>query len=203
VTDIAGNGSPLQAGQKLVLTKSPVFVAPVPADLLALAKTNAPKPFPWGGNYANASEVSCLLGATNTDKGITQRNPDTTEVVNKLDHSYRTSHRRNSEGIYAYFRVDPQFATFGTKDLEITIIARRADDAKEVGFDVCYESLKGYKVTGSRKSIPAGEAWNEYAFTVNDANFAGGWGWNFRTDIGGSPGGIAIREVRVRKTAAK
>lgn len=201
VTDIAGAATALKAGQRLTLGKSPVFVAAVPADLVALAKANAAKPFPWGGQYATATEVGCLLGATNTERGITQRNPDTTEVVNKLDHSYRVSHRRNGEGIYAYFRVDPQFVSFGNKELDITVVARRADDAKDVGFELCYESLSGYKGTGQRRQIPAGEGWTEFAFKLTDANFAGGWGWNFRTDIGGSPGGIAIKEVRVKKPA--
>jgi hypothetical protein len=89
--------------------------------------------------------------------------------------------------------------SFGTKNLEITVVARRADPAKAVGFDVCYESLKGYKGTGKRWEVPAGEEWIEHTWTVDDANFVGGWGWNFRTDIGGSSGDVAIKEVRVRK----
>lgn len=201
VTDLLGKAAPLAAGKPLVLGRTPVYVTPVPADLLALAKANAAKPFPWGGDFANAAEVVCRLGATNTEQGIVQVNPQTTEAVNRLDHSYRVSHRRNSEGIYAYFRVDPRFVGFGAKDLEVVVVARRGDDAKAVGFDLCYESMTGYKGTGKRREVPAGEGWTEFAFPLADANFAGGWGWNFRTDVGGSPGTLAIREVLVRKTA--
>lgn len=202
VTDVAGTASSLAAKQPLTLGKSPVYVAGVPAELVAQAVANAAKTFPWGGDYAKATEVSCRLGATNTDNGVVQRNPDTTAVVHKLDHSYRTSHRRNSEGIYAYFRVDPQFVSFGNKDIAITLVVRRGDPAKAVSFDLTYESLTGYKGTGKRLEVPAGEEWIEHTWTVSDANFVGGWGWNFRTDVGGSPGTLAIKEVRVRKAAA-
>jgi hypothetical protein len=70
-----------------------------------------------------------------------------------------------------------------------------------VGFDLGYESLSGYKGTNAWWAVPAGDGWVEHTWTVADANFVGGWGWNSRTDIGGSPGDVAIREVRVRKVA--
>lgn len=201
VADVLGERRALAADTVLTLTTSPVHVLGIPADLVAQAKANADKPFPWGGDFSSAIEVACRLGATNGDTGITQRNPQTTDVVHQLDHSYRTSHRRNGEGMYAYFRVDPRFAGFGAKNVEITIVAKRADPAKAVSVDLTYESLTGYKGTGTRCQIPEGEAWLTHSWTISDANFVGGWGWNFRTDIGGSAGNIAIQEVRVRKLA--
>jgi polysaccharide biosynthesis protein PslG len=200
LTDVAGKDTPLPAGQALKLGSSPLWISGVPGEMLALAQQNAGKPFPWGGDFSNVSEVSCTLGATNTEHGITQRNPQTTPVVNMLDHSFRRSNRKDGEGHYAYFRVDPQFASFGTKDLEITVVARRAEPGKASAINICYESLKGYRGTGSSK--PMTDDWTEYTWKVDDANFVGGWGWNFRTDIGGSPGDVAIREVRVKKNAA-
>lgn len=200
VADALGAAVATAPGKPIALSTSPRWITGIPADLVAQARANAAKPFPWGGDYANASEVSCLLGATNTDRGITQRNPQTTPVVNRLDHSYRRSDAgRGGEGFYAYFRVDPQFASFGAKNLSITVVARRSDQGKAASFDICYESLKGYRGTGKRWTVPAGDEWSSNTWTVDDANFVGGWGWNFRTDCGGSPGDFDIKEVRVTK----
>jgi hypothetical protein len=199
VTTIAGVINPQTAGQPVHLGLSPVYITGMPKPLVAMAIENAAKPFPWGGDYAHVASVSCGLGATNTDHGITQVNPQTMAVVNLLDHTLRRSNRAGgSEGIYGYFRVDPLFATFGTKELSITVVARRVS-GQSSGMDICYESLKGYKGTGQRWEVPAGEAWSEHTWTVDNANFVGGWGWNFRTDIGGSPGDVYIKEVRVAK----
>ena len=63
-------------------------------------------------------------------RGRPQANhPKTTVVVNDLTESYRRPDFANpalkSEGRYIYFRVDPQFVPFGTRELEITIVAKR------------------------------------------------------------------------------
>ncbi len=203
VSDLAGIATPLPAGQALTLAAAPVYVSGLPAELVAQAAANAGKPFPWGGDFATVAEVSCQLAATNRDQGISQINPQTTVAVNLLDHSLRRSNRAGGgEGIYAYFRVDPLFASFGTTALEITVVARRAGE-QPAGIDICYESLKGYRGTGKRWEVPAGEEWQEHRWTVDNANFVGGWGWNFRTDIGGSAGDVLIKEVRVRKVDAR
>jgi hypothetical protein len=203
VVDLFGKRSPLAAKAALELGRAPVYVEKLPAALVAEAKANKDKPFPWGGDFANAPSVNCLLGATNTENGIKLHNPQTTEVVHKLDHSYRTSHFKNGEGQYMYFRADPQFVGFGNKDLRITIVARREENAKAVRVNLCYESMKGYRgVDNGAWEIPAGEEWIEHSWEVHDANFAGGWGWNFRTETGGSAGKIAIKEVRLEKLPA-
>ncbi len=203
VLDIAGKGSVLPAGQDLVLTKSPVFISGVPAGLLVQAKGNVAKPFPWGGDFATTNEVSCQLGATNVDKGVSQVRPATTQVVNMLDHSFRSSNvAKGGEGFYAYFRVDPVFAPFGTKDLEITVVAKRAVPDKPTGFSLTYESMSGYKGAPGRWAIPEGDQWSEHTWKVSDANFVGGWGWNFRTDAGGAGSDFLIKEVRVKKAGS-
>ena len=91
------------------------------------------------------------------------------------------------------------FADFGTKELEITVTARRAAADVSTAIDICYESLTGYRGTGDWWEVPAGDQWSSHAWAVDDANFVGGWGWNLRTDIGGSPGDVVIKEVRVKK----
>ncbi len=203
VLDIAGKESMLPVGKDLILTKSPLFISGFPAGLLSEAKGNVAKPFPWGGGFASTNEVSCQLGATNTDKGVSQVRPETTSVVNMLDHSCRSSNvAKGGEGFYAYFRVDPVFAPFGTRDLEITVVARRAVAEKPAGFSLTYESMSGYKGVPDRWSILEGDQWSEHTWKISDANFVGGWGWNFRTDAGGSGSDFLIKEVRVKKAGS-
>ena len=141
VTDLAGKQSSLPAGQELVLTPAPVFISRLPADLVKQALGNVGKPYPWGGDYANATVVICRLGAANAEDGLKQVNPKTTVVVNDLAESYRRPDFANpdlkNEGRYVYFRVDPQFVPFGTNDLEITIVAKRLAPDKEAGMDLC------------------------------------------------------------------
>jgi hypothetical protein len=185
------------------LGRAPVWVTDLPAGLVQQARENGKKPFPWGGNFADAKEVSCRLSATNIDKGIKQIKPETTAVEHGLADSYRRSdiHNRklNNEGRYAYFRVDGAFAGYGVKDVEITVVAKRLDPDKPATITLTYESLKGYKPAKGTWNLPPGEEWQEQTWTVNDANFVGGWGWNFRTDASGSANDLLIKEVRVRK----
>ncbi|HBI42124.1 MAG TPA: glycosyl hydrolase [Planctomycetales bacterium] len=208
VTDLAGKQSPLPAGQELVLTQRPVFISDVPADLAKQAQGNDGKPYPWGGDYANAKVVTCRLGAANTEDGLKQVNPKTTVVVNEqetLVESYRRPDFANpalkNEGRYVYFRVDPQFVPFGTKELEITIVAKRLASDKEAGMNLTYESMKGYTGAQGWWTIPKDDKWHENTWKISDANFVGQWGWNFRFDANGSPNEFLIKEVRVKKAA--
>jgi putative heme-binding domain-containing protein len=203
LTDLAGKQSKLTAGQELVLTQAPVFVSELPSDLVKQAQANVGKPYPWGGDYANAKVVTCRLAATNTEDGLKQVNPKTTVIVNDLVESYRRPDFANpalkNEGRYAYFRVDPQFVPFGTKDLEITIVAKRLAPDKEAGMNLTYESAKGYRGAGTWWTIPKDDKWHENTWKVGDANFVGQWGWNFRFDANGSRNEFLMKEVRVRK----
>jgi hypothetical protein len=207
VTDMVGKESPLAAGQELVLTKRPAFITDVPPELVKLAQANAGKPYPWGGDYANAKVVTCRLGAANAEDGLKQINPKTTVVVNDLAESCRrpdfADPALKNEGRYVYFRVDPQFVPFGTKELEVTIVAKRLASDKEAGMNLTYESAKGYTGANSWWTIPKDDKWHEYTWKVGDANFVSQWGWNFRFDAIGSANEFLIKEVRVRKPDPK
>jgi polysaccharide biosynthesis protein PslG len=206
VTDLVGKQSSLPAAQELVLTQSPVFICDLPAGLVKQAQGNIGKPYPWGGDYANAQVDTCRLAAVNTEDGLKQVNPKTTPAVNDRGESYRRPDFANpdlkNEGRYVYFRVDPQFVPFGTKELEITITAKRLAPDKEAGMNVTYESMKGYKGTQVWWTIPKDDKWHENTWKLSDANFVGQWGWNFRFDANGSPNEFLIKEVRVKKPDA-
>ena len=203
VVDLAGKETPLAAGEELTLTRVPVMVVGLPAKLTQLAQSQLQTPFPWGIDYSKVDMVSCRLGATNDEKGIKQTSLKTTAVVNELTESWRrTDFSVGGEGRYVYFRVEPTFAPFGTKNLEITVVARRIAADKSANLKICYESIKGYHdAKDGTWQIPADEEWHENTWTVDDANFVGGWGWNFRTESTGSRNEVYIKEVRVKRTA--
>jgi hypothetical protein len=203
IIDLAGKETALAAGEELTLTRSPLFIVGLPVKLAELAQSQANKPFPWGTDYSKVDVVSCRLGATNDEKGIKQISPQTTAAVNDLSESWRRSNFKiGGEGRYVYFRVDPTFASFGNRDLEITIVARRVAPDKPAGFGLTYEALKGYHGADGYWTIPADDQWHEHAWTVHDANFVGGWGWNFRVDASGSGNEFYIKEARAKRLGA-
>jgi polysaccharide biosynthesis protein PslG len=200
VTDLSGKQAALSAGKELVLTQTPVWISKLPDDLAKQAQANLGKSYPWGGDYAHAKLITCRLGATNMEDGLKQVNPKTTAVVNNLtDTCRRTDFAVGGEGHYVYFRVDPQFVPFGTKELEITIVAKRVASEKTAGMNLCYESAKGYRGTEGWWTIPKDDQWHQNTWKVSDANFVGQWGWNFRFDAVSSPNEFLIKEVRVTK----
>jgi polysaccharide biosynthesis protein PslG len=205
VTDLAGKESALPTGQALTLSPTPVFLTRLPDGVVQQAKANLGKPYPWGGDYAHAKIVTCRLGALNKEDGLKQVNPNTTVVVNDLTGTCRRTDFANpalhNEGHYVYFRVDPLFVPFGTKELEITIVAKRVAPDKSAGMNLMYESTKGY--TGANKwwTIPAGDQWQECTWKISDASFVGQWGYNFRFDAISSPNEFLLKEVRVSKRA--
>ncbi|HBC87811.1 MAG TPA: glycosyl hydrolase [Lentisphaeria bacterium] len=203
IIDLTGKTTTLDAGKEFDLTRMPVFIIDLPKKLADLAESQIKKPFPWGTDYSKVDTASCKLGATNDDKGIKQVRMETTAVENGLTETWRRSNFKiGGEGRYIYFRVDPTFASFGSKDLEITIVARRTAPDKKAVISLLYESLKGYKgAPGGNFEIPADDQWHENTWKVNDANFVGGWGWNFRTEATGSPNEFFIKEARVKKSA--
>lgn len=203
VTDLAGKPSSLAAGQELVLSPTPVFIGKLPDDLIKEAQANLGKPYPWGGDYAHARVVTCRLGATNREDGLKQVNPKTTVVENGMADTCRRTNfadpALHNEGHYVYFRVDPLFVPYGTQSLEITIVAKRVAPDKEAGMNLCYESAKGYRGAPGWWTIPADDQWHENTWKVNDANFVGQWGWNFRVDAISSPSEFLIKEMRAAK----
>jgi len=103
------------------------------------------------------------------------------------------------EGHYIYMRVDPQFVPYGTTNLEVTVVARRISADKKAGFDIMYESAKGYREAGKWVDLPEDDQWHELTWKFDDANFVGQWGFNFRINSIGSPNEFYVKEVRVKK----
>lgn len=200
LVDLSGKTTALAAGASFKLGRMPVLVKDVPAALVAKARAQKALPFPWGDDYSKKSVASCKLGDVNQELGVKQTHLHTTAVVNSLTETWRrTNFAAGGEGRYIYFRTDPTFVGFGQKKLEITVVAKLASPDKGASMGLTYESMKGYRAANGRFGIPAGEGWHEYTWKVEDANFVGAWGWNFRTDSNGSPNECHVKEVRVKR----
>jgi hypothetical protein len=198
--DLAGARTTLPADQLVDLTEAPQFITNVPAALVEQAMVNSGRPFPWSGDYSQARVVTTRLQTENLDLGMRQISPDTTLPVLVGDQSWRRTDfsKANGEGHYAYFAVSPQFLPYGTAELEITAVVRRLARDKLAGVSLDYESQRGY-VNAGYFNIPDADQWQELTWKLKDANFVGGWGWNFRLSGIASPNDFSIKEVRVRK----
>lgn len=197
VTDLAGQAVPIENG-KVELTGSPLFITGLPDAVVATVKGNSGKPFPWLKNYSEAESVSIVMGASNVESGLTQLEQGDGKTVTALvDGIYP---RRPNRNPYMYFDVDDSYASVGDHQLEITVIAQPTEPAKGASFGLTYESTKGYKDAKGRFNAPKNSGWQSYTFKLDDANFGGTWGWNFRLE---HAQGAWIREVKVKRIGAK
>lgn len=198
ISTLAGEQQLLPAGKSYQLTTTPVLIKSLPAALVAKARSQQTKPYPWGRDRSGAAIVTAQLKAANVENGVRQVRPDTTIA----DAQWRRTafSRADGEGHYVYFSVDPQFAPLGTTALEITAMVRRTAHEDTAGMTIDYESDKGY-VGADYRTIPDGDAWQEVTWTIRDANFIGTWGWHFRLNAISSPNDFLIKEIRVRKAS--
>lgn len=202
VSDLEGNQTALIAGQELALTNAPILITNIPTALVEQAQANKDRPYPWNGDHTKAKVVTAFMGEKIIENGLKQTSPDTTTATTVADGTWQRTDfsKPNSEGHYVYFLVDSQFAPLGTKNLEITAVVRRVAPDKTAGMSLNYESPKGY-VGSDYFNIPQDEKWHELVWKITDANFAGGWGWNFRLNGIASPNEFLVKEVRVKKLA--
>jgi hypothetical protein len=188
VIDLTGKVSKVGGLVQIPVTNDPVFITNVPNVTARRAKANFDKPFPWGGDFTKSPEVSCTLGDGAVSKGLEPigRTGDTSPAVVK-------------KGGGLSLRANPGFAPYGTKELEITVKARRAKNSEEAGFQLMYETSKtlhGYERAGWW-TIPEGDDWQTHTWRVTDANFTGTWAYNLSiTEVTRD---FLIKEVIVKK----
>ena len=199
VTDLTGKETPLAAGQELALTRIPVYIAALPEANAALAQSNAAKPFPWGGDFSKTKTVACRIGA-NIDLGLKQSGGDKMTIVNDLVESWGNTTVPGKPVTMRMFRVAPSFVGPDSRNLELTLVARRLAADKPSKLKIYfYESAKGYRPPDNPVwDIPAGDQWQEHTWKVSDANFVGQWGYNIALQSPG-PNGCLIKEVRLTK----
>jgi arylsulfatase A-like enzyme len=101
------------------LTVAPILVLGPPADLVAKAQSNKMKPMPWGGDYAGAKSVSVTMGERNVERGLHTMSG---EAVAEAVVAYGGSARAGSVPGGNVFIVDPDFLSYSTIPIEITMI---------------------------------------------------------------------------------
>jgi hypothetical protein len=172
------------------LTVAPIFVLGVPDNLVALAKANKAKPFPWGGDYSDAKSVSVSYGEDGKviAKGL---HPSSGEDIAKSVVLYGGGSRDGSVPGGNVFIVDPNFLSYKTGPIEISIVARRKDAAKPVSLKLTYEYDNPKDPIGKHpfkdmapKEIPAADDWTTISWKLDDAEFNAYWGYNFSFNTG-------------------
>jgi hypothetical protein len=197
LSNLTGESAILPAGKSLTLTATPVIITGLPAALVEKARAERAKPYPWTVDYSSTALARVLLRTENIGHGVKQVHLATT--VSDTQWRRTDFSRSDGEGHFLYFLVDPQFVPFGTKALELTAVVRRIAPDKVAGITIDYESIRGYIQSSDYQSIPEDDVWHEMSWKINDANFLGAWGWNFRLTGISSPHEFLVREVRVLK----
>lgn len=180
------------------LTNAPILVAGVPANLVTQAQANKSRPFPWNGDYTNAKSVSVTMGATNVEKGLhTKSGATVTADVTAYGGPARSGDVPGGN----VFMVDPNFLSYTTTPIEITVVVRRDPANDNAGFGLKYESTSGYKGAGWY-TVPDNKQWYTKTWKITDAQFVSKWGFNFALDSDGSQyNKYYIQSVTVTKLA--
>lgn len=151
------------------LTNAPVLILGVPAAMLTQARVAATRPFPWGGDYTGATSVS--WAAVGGAKGL--HPVGEAKVVDGA--------RDQSSLSGQSFTVDPNFLSYTSVPLKITMVLRR-NGKKAAGFNFKYESTSGWKGGLGWYTIPEGSEWTTLSYTIKDPQFVGKWGFHFGLD---------------------
>jgi hypothetical protein len=186
------NGSRTRTSHSTVTTL-PVIFTELPTWWADQASANLSRPFPWGGDFTGAASVS--LVAPNIEQGLHQFGEP---AIRTFDgRPARDASTRSSQS----FAVDPNFASYLTGPLKITVVVRRNGQAP-AGFNFAYESTNGWKTTGNWYTVPPGDAFATKEYTLTDAEFVGNWAYHFMLDSDSKANSqYSIQSVTVTKLA--
>ncbi len=180
------------------LTTAPILVLDVPANLVKQAKANKAKPFLWGGDYSDAKSVSITMGNVTTEKGLhTRLGADVAADIVTYGGSARAGNIPGGN----VFMVDPNFLSYTTTPIEISVVVRRNPANDNAGFKLIYESTAGYKSRGWY-TVPDNKKWHTVTWKITDAQFVSKWGYNFALESDGNQfNKYSIQSVTVTKLA--
>lgn len=173
------------------LTIAPILVDGVPENLVKLAKDNKAKPFPWGGDYTGAKSVSVTFGEKNAEKGLHTKSA---ESIAKDVLAYGGSARVGTVPGGNVYMVDPNFLSYETTPIEISVIVRRNAMNDPAKLTLTYESTSGYK-KAEPYDVPDNKEWHTAKWKINDAQFVSQWAYNFTLNSGK----YSIQSVTVTK----
>jgi hypothetical protein len=182
------------------LTVAPILVVGVPDNVMKQAKENKSKPFPWGGDYTKAKSVSVTFGEKNVEKGL---HTQSAETIAKDVVAYGGSARSGGVPGGNVFMVDPNFLSYTSTPIEISIVVRRNEANDNAGFKLVYESTSGYKDLGWY-TVPDNKKWHTVTWKITDAQFVGMWAYNFLLNSDGNKyNKYYIQSVTVTKMGEK
>ena len=164
------------------LTISPILIDGVPDSLVKLAGDNKAKPFPWGGDYADAKSISVTFGEKNVEKGL---HTQSAETIARDVIGYGGSARSGGVPGGNVFMVDPAFLSYTSAPIEISVVVRRNQANDNAGFKLVYESTTGYKDLGWY-TVPDNKEWHTMTWKITDDQFVGMWGYNFLLNSDGN-----------------
>ncbi|MDR7420828.1 MAG: hypothetical protein QN178_18175, partial [Armatimonadota bacterium] len=102
-----------------------------------------------------------------------------------------------------YFDLDDTFAYYleGRTPLEVTVEVWGARTARQLGFNLLYDSTGGYRFT-PWQWVDVRDGWMAYTVRLSDATMANTWGWDFAINTAGNRSeDLVVRAVTVRKVA--
>lgn len=177
-----------------------IFLKTDPKNLKTIpAKSPARPLFP---SFSESPNVSIKLGEKNTPNGLYQLISSST----KWDPETKANRLRvsaNPPQVLTDFVTDHSFITPETRELEITVTAKRIDseDGKSnpTGIALKYESIHGYRNADLFWSVPGDNKWHSHTWKIKDASFQAELGWNLRLDASGAGNDILIQEVSVKR----
>jgi hypothetical protein len=172
----------------------PVIVTGLPASWAEQATTNRALPFPWGGDFTGARAVS--LVAPNIAQGLHQFGEPAIRTFGGKP--ARDASTRATQS----FAVDPNFATYVTGPLTISVVVRR-NGSTSAGFKLSYESTSGWKTAGGWYTIPESDTFTTKEYTLTDAEFVGNWAYHFALDSDSKANSqYSVQSVTVTKHTA-
>ncbi len=175
-----GESTVLKAGEVLHLEK-PQIISGLSEAVVAEARTNAAKDFPWGGDFSKAQKVYWEVEpATLKYQGVYLSSNHSIPTVRQAD---------GVRGIFlsgnqaAGFHVNPTFADFQTKEYFVRLKVWRLAPGN-AGMNLNYEvaDSKGqaaYKNAGMWFGLSNSQEEQTYTWHVKDACFAKMWGYDF------------------------
>lgn len=187
-----------------------VFTSASPAwveEAQKAQQTGAAPALPPAVDFSGAAQVAATLGRANVERGLYNQRfraslNEATDVI-EVDGVEAVRSDNSKERVYLRFDVDDTFLFFvdGRAGAEITVEVRGASAAQQLGFNIWYDSMSGYRFT-PWQWVEATPGWVSYTFRLSDAAFADTWGWDFAINaVGNRIENLIIHSVTVKKVA--
>lgn len=158
-------------------------------------------------DFRTAPQVSATLGRANVERGLYNQRfrsalNEATDVVD-VDGIQALRSDTAKTQVYMRFDVDDTFLFFvdGQATVEITVDVHGAAGAEQLGFNLWYDSMSGYRFT-PWQWVEVNPGWVSYTFRLSDAAFANTWGWDFAINAAGNrTENLIVRSITVKKLA--